>query len=82
MANDFSNAGEYYNEFTINFLKENLNSFTNIKSFPVIEKIKESFIKFSKDAFEKEFNKEDVTIADDLTIKLNPEKKYYLKNAL
>ena len=82
MANDFSNAGEYYNEFTINFLKENLNSFTNIKSFPVIEKIKESFIKFSKDAFEKEFNKEDVTIADDLTIKLNPEKKILFKKCL
>ena len=82
MANDFSNAGEYYNNFTINFLKENLNSFTNIQSFPVIEKIKESFIKFSKDAFEKEFNKEDVTIADDLTIKLNPEKKILFKKCL
>lgn len=82
MANDFSNAGEYYNNFTINFLKENLNSFTNIQSFPVIEKIKESFIQFSKDAFEKEFNKEDVTIADDLTIKLNPEKKILFKKCL
>lgn len=82
MANDFSNAGEYYNDFndfTINYLKEHLNSFTNIKSFPIIEKIKESFIKFSEDAFEKAIVKEDVTIADDLTIKLNPEKKILFK---
>ena len=79
MVNDFSNAGEYYNDFTINYLKEYLNSFTNIKSFPIIEKIKESFIKFSEDAFEKPINKEDVTIADDLTIKLNPEKKILFK---
>lgn len=79
MVNDFSNAGEYYNDFTINYLKEYLNSFTNIKSFPIIEKIKESFIKFSEDAFEKAIVKEDVTIADDLTIKLNPEKKLLFK---
>ena len=80
MANDFSNAGKYYNKFAIDFLKDILNSFTHIKSFPVIENIRESFIKFSKDAFEEEFNKEDVTIADDLTIKLNPKKKILFKN--
>ena len=79
MANDFSNAGEYYNDFTIDYLKEHLNSFTNIKSFPVIEKIKESFIQFSEEAFENPIHKEDITIADDLTIKLNPEKKILFK---
>ena len=80
MANDFSNAGEYYNKFAIDFLTEILNSFNNIKSFPFIEKIKESFIKFSEEAFEKPINKGDITIADDLTIKLNPEKKILFKN--
>jgi len=75
MANEFDEAGSYYNDFAINYLKDHLNSFTDIKSFPVIEKIKESFIRFSVEAFENPIHKEDVTIAQDLTIKLNPGKK-------
>ena len=63
----------------INYLKDHLNSFTDIKSFPVIEKIKESFIRFSVEAFENPIHKEDVTIAQDLTIKLNPGKKILFK---
>ena len=79
MGNEFDEAGKYYNEFAINYLKDHLNSFTNIKSFPVIEKIKESFIKFSEDAFENPIKEKEVTIAEDLTIKLNPEKKILFK---
>lgn len=79
MANEFDEAGSYYNDFAINYLKDHLNSFTDIKSFPVIEKIKESFIRFSVEAFENPIHKEDVTIAQDLTIKLNPGKKILFK---
>ena len=79
MANEFSEAGEYYNEFSINFLKEQLNSFTNIKNFPVIEKIKENFIKFSEEAFENPIKKSEVNISSDLTIQLSQEKKIVFK---
>ena len=79
MGNEFDEAGSYYNDFAINYLKDHLNSFTNIKSFPVIEKIKESFVKFSEEAFENPIHENEVTIAQDLTIKLNPEKKILFK---
>ena len=80
MANDFSDAGEYYNKFAINYLKEHLNSFTNVKSFPAIEMLKDFFINFSYDAFENPIKESEVIIADDLTIKLNSEKKILFKN--
>ena len=79
MGNEFDEAGSYYNDYAINYLKDHLNSFTNIKSFPVIEKIKESFVKFSEEAFENPIHENEVTIAQDLTIKLNPEKKILFK---
>jgi len=82
MANDFSDAGKYYNEFAINYLKDHLNSFTNIKSFPVIEKLKEFFVKFSEEAFEDKINENEINISEDLTIKLNPEKKILFKKCL
>jgi len=79
MGNEFDESGKFYNDFAINYLKEHLNSFTNIKSFPVIEKIKDFFVKFSEEAFENPIKENEVKIADDLTIKLNPEKKILFK---
>ena len=82
MANDYSNAGKYYNNFTIKFLNDHLNTFTNIKSFPVIDELKNFFVKFSKEAFENSIQENEITIAGDLTIKLNQEKKILFKNCL
>ena len=79
MANEFSKAGEYYNNFAIYFLNEQLNSFTNIKSFPVIEKIKDHFINFSEEAFENPIKESEINISNDLTIQLKPEKKIVFK---
>jgi hypothetical protein len=79
MANEFSKAGEYYNDFTIKFLNEQLNSFTNIKSFPVIENLKDAFIKFSEEAFENPISESEINISSDLTIQLKPEKKIVFK---
>ena len=79
MGNEFDEAGNYYNEFAMNYLKDHLNSFTNIKSFPVIEKIKESFIKLSAEAFENPIKGNEVSIANDLAIKLNEGKKIIFK---
>ena len=63
----------------INYLKDRLNTFINIKSFPVIVEIKISFIKFSEEAFENPIKINEINIADDLTIKLNKEKKNLFK---
>ena len=79
MANEFSEAGEYYNEFATNFLNDQLNAFTNIKSFPVIEKVKDDFINFSKEAFENPVKENEINISNDLTIQLKPEKKIVFK---
>ena len=79
MANDFSDAGKYYNEFAINYLKDHLNSFTNIKSFPVIEEIKKSFINFSDEAFENKIKDDEIDIDNNLTIKLKPDIKILFK---
>ena len=79
MGNEFDESGKYYNDFAINYLKDHLNTFTNIKSFPVIEEIKNSFIKFSEEAFENQIKENEINIADDLTIRLNKEKKILFK---
>ena len=79
MANEFSTFGEYYNDFTINFLNYQLNSFTNIKSFPFIEKIKDHFINFSEEAFENPIKESEINISNDLIIQLKPEKKIVFK---
>jgi hypothetical protein len=79
MANEFSKAGEYYNKFAIKFLNDQLNSFTNIKSFPVIENLKDAFIKFSEEAFENPITESEINISSDLTIQLKPEKKIVFK---
>ena len=47
-ANEGSEAGEYYNNYTLNFIEESYKTITEIKSFDVIETIKERFIEVSK----------------------------------
>jgi HSP20 family molecular chaperone IbpA len=79
MANEFSKAGEYYNKFAIKFLNDQLNSFTNIESFPVIENLKDAFIKFSEEAFENPIIESEINISTDLIIQLKPGKKIVFK---
>ena len=52
-ANENSEAGKYYNQFTLDFLENNYQSVTHLKSFDVIETIKERFLKLSKEIIEK-----------------------------
>ena len=47
-ANEGSEAGKYYNNYTLNFIEESYKAITEIKSFDVIETIKERFIEVSK----------------------------------
>ena len=43
-ANEGSEAGEYYNQHTLDFIEMSYNFYNNLKTFDVIESIKERFI--------------------------------------
>ena len=79
-ANEGSEAGKFYNDFALEFIENSFQFVTNIKSFNVIEKLKERFISLSNIILENKnyqlMSKED--FLDDNNI-LN-EKKFRLKN--
>ena len=51
-ANEDSEAGKYYNNFTLNFLENSYQQVTDIKKFDVIETLKERFLNISKEIIE------------------------------
>ena len=53
MANDLSPAGDYYNPYTIKFIENSFQYLYDLKSFDIIETLKERLITLSKDYFEK-----------------------------
>jgi len=57
MANDISDAGEYYNPYTIQFIENSFQYLTDLKNYDVIESLKERFITLSKDYFERPISK-------------------------
>ena len=52
-ANEGSEAGDYYNNFTLNFIEKKYQDVTDFKSFDVIQSIKERFIELSTEIIEK-----------------------------
>ena len=52
MANDYSEAGNFYNGNTINFVRDSCSVLANRETMDIISKTKESFVKFSKEVFE------------------------------
>ena len=52
-ANEGSEAGNYYNKFTLNFIEKSYMNVTDLKSFDIIQSIKERFIDISKEIIEK-----------------------------
>ena len=52
-ANENSEAGKYYNNFTLNFFEKSYQNIINIKPFDVIQRVKERFIEASKELIEK-----------------------------
>ena len=79
-ANEGSEAGQYYNNFALEFIEKSYQLITDIKKFDVLKSLKKRFIKVSKDLIEKNGNcpfiyKDD--ILDDETIL--KEKKFRLK---
>jgi hypothetical protein len=55
-ANEGSEAGNYYNDLTLYYIEHSYQQITNIKSFDVIETIKQRFISISKFIIEKKDN--------------------------
>ena len=52
-ANEGSEAGKHYNNFTLDFLEGEFQRVTDLKPFDVIQTVKERFIEVSKDILEK-----------------------------
>ena len=80
-ANEGSEAGRFYNEFTLNFIENIYQEVTDLKPFNIIQSVKQRFIDLSKEIIEKIddkklLNMEDI-ISDENALK---EKKIKLKN--
>ena len=84
MAKDGTEAGNYYNKTTIDYIKNQIVVFVGIKKFPIEEKIKEFLFKVSKDIMEEPIDKIDKIIIEDKFIKLSAEegKEFKLKKCL
>ena len=64
-ANEESEAGKYYNSFTLNFLENSYQQqVTDIKEYDVIETIKERFTEISKEIIEKTDKIQQITMQD------------------
>ena len=57
MANENSEAGSYYNESTIYFIKKLITTNLNFVKFPIIDKVKDFLIKHSVDFFNEPLDK-------------------------
>jgi len=65
MAREETEAGNYYNDFTYHFLKEQFNLFTKRKPLSIIEEVKNRFIEWSNDLLEESINKNNIEIVKD-----------------
>ena len=84
MAKDKTEAGNYYNESTINYIKNQIVTFVGIKKFPIEEKVKEFLFQISKDIMEEPIDDIDKIKIEDKCIKLSAEdgKEFKLKKCL
>ena len=81
MANDNSEAGKYYNESTIKYLKNQISTFVGIKKFPIEEKLKKFLFNISKEIMEEQIKEINDINTDDNRIKLDGE-AFKLKKCL
>ena len=77
LANDISEAGEYYNPYTIRFIENQFQFLTDLKSFDIIETLKKRFVDVSKDYFERPISeKEFIDNEDMISTKIMKLKEY------
>ena len=81
MAREKSPAGDYYNNFVIRFLRNQMNNFPQQTSFPIIEKIKEYFFNQSKYYLEIPLKKDSFEESEDI-IKVKKDTELKLKKIL
>ena len=77
MAKEGTEAGNYYNQSTINFLSTNTTTTTKLNKYPVKATIKNYLIKMSGDFFESSIPKENIKIGE-VTIDNIKKKKLYI----
>ena len=65
-ANEGSEAGDYYNNFTLQFIENAYQNITNKKPFDVIQTIKERFISLSTEIIEKNNENQNMFKIEDL----------------
>ena len=63
-ANEGSEAGDYYNNFTLDFIERSFQNVTDLKPFDIIQSIKERFIELSTEILEK--RNEKPFVSDDI----------------
>jgi len=83
-ANEESEAGKYYNKFTLDFIENSFQGITNYQPYDVIESIKDRYIHISEDIIEKtekneKITKESFDNSKPKLIKLKNEKEIILK---
>ena len=90
-ANEGSDAGKYYNEFTLNFIENKYQDVTDLKPFNIIQSVTKKFIELSKEIIEKIDDKNLLNIEDIISeenaikekkIKLIKPQKIILKRCL
>ena len=77
-ANEGSEAGSYFNKYTLDFLENNYQNVTHLQTYDVIETIKDRYIKLSKEIREKAQERK----LDNDSIKLKDQKEMALNKSL
>ena len=78
MAREGTEAGDYYNDFTYQFLKAHFNQFRNRNPLSIIEEIKNKFVEWSNDLLEESIKENNIEIVKDEN---NKENKYIFKES-
>ena len=81
MAREKTQAGDYYNNFVIKFLRNQMNNFPNQSPFPIVKKIKDYFFHRSKDYLEIPLAEDCFEESEDI-IKLKKDTELKLKKVL
>lgn len=81
IANKESEAGGYYNQSTINYLKNQLSQVKEKKSFDILKNIEEFLISFSEEIFSKKLEKSALKFENNC-IKIMTEQEMQLKDCL
>ena len=78
MAKEKSEAGDFYNDSTINYIKNQIIAFVGIEEFPIEEKLKEFLYQISSEIMEEKIKKENIEFSNKL-FKIKKEESNSLK---